>query len=255
MKPSRALLVVNLVALLLLLWIWGSDIVAHFQIQRSEVSAVIDPPVLWLAVVVVLLAIVFAGVVVFGVRAGRGPDFKGYRLLPILFLLAGFLTLFVLGESRSPFKPADQAAVALHIFSRAATELGGEGPVPADASQLDPLVKELGAPPYYVRGEPVPHYSLQIRQDCEGPIGDAPGARPGTILYCVARDRRVAWVTLVGLPFEEDYGEAEVFSRRGNVQVWSVGQAAEPSAEEQPDGGVANAVPEEEVPFESGPGR
>jgi hypothetical protein len=229
--PSRKTLAANALCLLALAWLYGGDLTDALRARGAEVSALLAlPPLLWPAVVLGATAITLA-VGAWGLWRGRGEGFKGYRLLPILLVCALFVDL-VLAEGQMPLRPEDVALLSLQRFRLQAQALASGRTVPSEPARHQPLLQELGQPPYLVRGTRLQAWALQVRQDCEGPIREAPGVQAGTFLYCVARDRTVAWVTLVGLPAGERFGPPSVLSLEG-----------EPVVEQ-----VQPPLPEEEIP-------
>ncbi len=246
MNAVKPTLVANAVAFVLLVWLYGGDLADYRRAKWATVSALTELPNAPLAIAAVVLALGAAGVAVYGLLRRRGPDFKGYRLLPIAAVAVLFVDLFVLAGERLPVGSAEQLAMALRVFERRASELATPEGVPDDARALGELVKELGRPPYLVRGERAQSYRLQLRTGCQGPVSEAPGAEVGTILYCVSADRRMAWVTAMGLPAEQTFGEPRVFSVGGKpyVAVLTAG-LAEPEGERAlPDGGTSDGIPD-----------
>ncbi|NPD25696.1 hypothetical protein [Corallococcus exiguus] len=231
--PSRKSLLTNVVCLGAIGWIYGGDLSDALRARTEEVSALLTPPSAVRASIVLGLA--GAGLAVFlaGLLRKKPEGFKGYRLLPILLVVALFVDL-VLAESRTPLDPPEMAAVALQRFQGEAQKLATVESVPSRSQVLQPLVDALGSPPYLERGASVPAYTLQVRTDCEGPARDAPGTRAGTLLYCVARDGKQAWVTLVGLPAEVRFGAPSVLSQRGEPRV-AVVRAQIPADPEEND--------------------
>ncbi|QAT87417.1 hypothetical protein EJ065_5887 [Corallococcus coralloides] len=233
--PSRKALLANVLCLGALGWIYGGDLSDSLRARTEQVSALLTPPSTVRASVVLGLAGVGLAVFVAGLLRKKPEGFKGYRLLPILLVLALFLDL-VLAEGRTPLDSPEMAAVALQRFQNEAQKLATVEAVPARFPVLQPLVDALGPPPYLERGTPVPAYTLQVRTDCEGPVHDAPGTRAGTLLYCVARDGKQAWVTLVGLPAEVRFGAPAVLSHRGAPRVAVVRAPLPAEPEEQNEG-------------------
>jgi hypothetical protein len=66
--------------------------------------------------------------------------------------------------------------------------------------------------PYFVHGERVPEWKLELRERCAGPAVEAGEAQVGTIIYCVSVDRKQAWVTLVGAPLGQVFGPRGIVS-------------------------------------------
>ena len=121
----------------------------------------------------------------------------------------------VLAENQVPLRSEDVASLSLGQFQQRAQTLVRGGKVPADPEVLRPVVEELGQPPYLVRGERARAFSLQVRQNCDGPVAEAPGMAVGTLLYCVAPGKERAWVSLVGLPAGVRFGLPAVYSTEG----------------------------------------
>jgi hypothetical protein len=217
LAASRKTLLINGACLLLVAWLYGGDLRDASLARSSEVSAFSSLPPLIPPAVVLTLGVLALGVVVWGLLRRRGDDFKGYRLLPIV-LVGGLFVDLILLESRSPLSATDIASMSLQSFHGMAQEQATPDGVPADPASLRPLLEKLGKPPYLVRGQPTSEYTLQVRQDCEGPVRSASGLQPGTFIYCVAPERKGAWITLVGLPAEQRFGLPDVLSVGGEAR-------------------------------------
>jgi hypothetical protein len=215
--PSRKTLIINGLCLLLVAWLYGGDLSDAIRARDAEVSAFTTLPPLIPPALVLTLGMLALGVVVWGLLRRRGDDFKGYRLLPIVLVCGLFMDL-VLAERRSPLSATDVASMSLQQFHGMAQELATPDAVPADPAVLHRLLENLGRPPYLVRGQPAGQYTLQVRQDCEGPVRSASGLQPGTFIYCVAPERKGAWITLVGLPAEQRFGLPDVLSVNGEAR-------------------------------------
>ncbi|NMO21313.1 hypothetical protein HPC49_32790 [Pyxidicoccus fallax] len=215
--PSRKTLLGNVLSLAALGWIYGGDLSDALRARSAEVSALTSLPSPVMPAVVLALAAAVTAVVLGALVRGKGEDFKGYRLLPILLVGSLFADL-VLAESRVPLSSLDIASMSLQRFQGLAQELTTDQAVPDDPRVLQPLLEQLGRPPYLVKGEPLEGYTLQVRKDCEGPVREAPGVRPGTLLYCVAPERKGAWVTLMGMPAERRFGEPGIVSAGGETR-------------------------------------
>jgi hypothetical protein len=213
LPPARTL-AANGACLLALTWLYGGELLDALRARDAEVSAFLEPPgVAWPAGVLAVTVGVL-GVVAWGLGRQRGEDFKGYRLLPILLVSALFLELTFF-ESQVPLRPEDVAIASLRHFQERAQALASEEAVPTEPAVLRPLLEELGPPPYLVRGRPVSAWSLLVRENCAGPLREAPGVQVGTLLYCVAPGREVAWATLVALPEGERFGTPAVLAVAG----------------------------------------
>jgi hypothetical protein len=228
--PAPKTVTANAVCLLLLLWLYGGGLLDGLRARSAEVSAFLEPPrVMWPAGVLVATVGVL-GVVLWGLWRERPEGFKGYRLLPIVLVCALFVELVLL-ENQVPLSPEDVALMSLGHFQDRVQTLTNGRTVPADPAVLRPVLDDMGQPPYLVRGTRAPGWSLQVRENCQGPVGEAPGLEVGTFIYCVAPGREVAWVTLVGLPAGERFGRPAVLSEGGEPHV-AVVQPVLPEQEE-----------------------
>ncbi len=236
--PSTKTTLVNVLCLLVLLWLYGGELLDALRARSAEVSAFLaPPPVVWPAVVLVITVGVL-GVVAWGLSRGLPEGFKGYRLLPIVLVCALFFDMVRL-EKQVPLRPEDVAAMSLSHFQQKAQTLVNGHAVPSDPALLRPLLEEMGQPPYLVRGARAPAWSLQVRQDCQGPVAEAPGLEVGTFIYCVAPERDTAWVTLVGLPAGERFGLPAVLSVNGEPHVAVV----QPALPEEGEGELPRTEP------------
>jgi hypothetical protein len=215
--PSRKILLANGGCLLLLAWLYGGDVSDALRARSAEVSAFTELPSLVRPAAVLVLGVLALGGVLWGLIRRQGDDYKGYRLLPIVLVGALFVDL-VFAERRNPLSSLDLATLSLRAFQEQAQELATPTSVPAEPAVLSPLLEKLGRPPYLVKGQPVSKYTLQVRQDCSGPVGEAPGLQAGTLIYCVAPERKAAWITLVGLPAGQRFGSPAVVAANGEVR-------------------------------------
>lgn len=215
--PSRKILLANGGCLLLLAWLYGGDVSDALRARSAEVSAFQEMPSLARPAAVLVLAVLALGGALWGLIRRQGDDYKGYRLLPIVLVGALFVDL-VFAERRNPLSSLDMATLSLRAFQEQAQQLATPNDVPAEPAVLSPLLERLGHPPYLVKGQPASTYTLQVRQDCTGPVGEAPGLQPGTFIYCVAPGRKAAWITLVGLPAGQRFGAPAVVAAGGEVR-------------------------------------
>lgn len=212
--PSRKTLLANAVSLIALAWLYGGDLSDALRARDAEVAGFLQPPSAFVPALVLLVTAAAAGTAAWGLLRRRGDDFKGYRVLPIV-LVAALLVDLVRSESAQYLGSAELTLSALQDFRSMAAELATEKDVPADPAVLGRLVEKLGPAPYLVRGQPVGAFTLQVREGCTGPVQEASGARPGTLLYCVAPERREAWISVVGLPAGQRFGSAALLSAEG----------------------------------------
>jgi len=238
--PGLPTLAANAGSLALLLWLYLGDLLDAARAQQAEVAALTAPPQTGWAWAVLTLALAAAAVAAFGLLRGKGPDFRGYRLLPIVVLVALFVDLFVVTSTRSALGSADRMELALaRLGGQANTLAAATGQVPS-AEALRPYLAELGDPPYLVHGQPAKGgFSLQTRQGCNGPVSEAPGAPLGTFVYCIAEGQKAAWLTVVALPAAERFGSPALLSRDGKPITLSVQPADLPPPPDAPPPGAA----------------
>ncbi|MCP3103268.1 hypothetical protein LZ198_30745 [Myxococcus sp. K15C18031901] len=238
--PSRKTLLSNVLSLAAIAWIYGGDFSDALRARTADVSALVELPSPVRPAVVLGLTALATAAVLFGLVRKLPEGFKGYRLLPIVLVGSLFADL-MLAESRIPIDSTDVASMSLQRFHKLAQELSTLDAVVDDPRMLQPLLEELGRPPYLVHGEPAQAYTLQVRKDCEGPVRDAPGVRVGTLLYCVAPERKGAWVTLVGLPAEKRFGAPEVLAAGGQTRFLLVTPKV-PDEESEPTGAFRDGM-------------
>lgn len=246
--PSPKTVVANVICLVVLLWLYGGDLLDGLRARSAEVSAFLELPQLAWPSVVLVATVGVLGVVLWGVGRERPEGFKGYRLLPILLVCALFVDLILL-ENQVPLSPEDVALMSLDQFEQRAQTLAKGPSVPTDPALLRTVLEELGQPPYLVRGTRAPAWSLQVRENCDGPVREAPGLEVGTFIYCVAPDRKTAWVSLVGLPVGERFGRPAVVTEDGDTHVGIIQPALpEQQAAEGTPAGPFQAPPEPSTP-------
>jgi hypothetical protein len=192
-------------------WLYGGDVGFWFRARGAEVAAASTLPSVGFAAVALAGVLGAAGVSAWGVWTKKDNAFKGYRLVPVVALVALFLDLFVLGGGRSPFPSHVQVRSALQSLADSLAEAPPESVTDA---QLQAWADLLGRPPYLVRGEPVPRYTVRKVFPCEGPVTTvAPGDAPGTVLACLQAGGGV--LTVVGLPAGTRFGASAVITVNG----------------------------------------
>jgi hypothetical protein len=193
--------------------LYGADLIDALRLPGAELAAFVKPPSLLFAAAVVLATLVASGAALNGHLKKLGGLYRGHRLLPIVVVVVLFVDLFVVSSTRTPLSATDQAVLAVHEFARRANALATTKKVSTDEAALRELLKDLGAPPYWVRGRKVSEYTLELRPTCEGPAKDRLSSPPGTLLYCANAEGTEAWVSLVGLPTGTRFGEPTVVAR------------------------------------------
>lgn len=228
MNVSRGTIIVHVVFGLLLGWLYGGDLLDAVRIPAAEVSAVTERPSVPFASIVLIASAASLGIAIWGVRKGRGSDFKGFRLLPIVGVVALFVDLFLISPGKLPLSTSDQLRFVLEEFRVSIERKSSPQGVVTDEGLLRGELARFGKPPLLVRGEPLTTYAVQVRHGCDGPVADAPGVQAGTVIYCIAPDRKRAWITAVALPVGEKFGAPTVL-RDGTETLFGVIDVAPPA--------------------------
>lgn len=229
MKPAA---VAARAALLLFFgWLYGGDVVRWGQAQGAEVTALSELPRLWLGLLGCAVAI--AGAAVLVLSRQRPPSWQPLRLLTIAISSVLFLDFVVLNSRASPLSADEQTLLAAQYFAEAASREAGTEAVPRDPSLLASFLEGLGSVPFFVKGERVPAWKLEVRERCAGPATEAGDAAVGTVVYCVATDRKQAWVTIVGAPKGQVFGPKAIVSAQEGW-VGEVHLAPPPEPDEVP---------------------
>lgn len=230
MKPAGVIARVGL--LLFLAWLYGGDVVRWGQAQTAEVTALAELPRLWLGLLG--CAVAMGGAVVLVMARMQAPAWQPVRALTIAALALLFLDFVVLNSRRSPLSSEEQTLLAVQSFAEQASRASAVEAVPRDPALLTSFLEGLGTVPFFVKGEQVSAWKLELRERCAGPAVEPGQAAVGTVVYCVASDRQRAWVTLVGTPLGRVFGtKGMVATRDGWVGEVHVARP-EPEVEGEP---------------------
>lgn len=228
---------------------YGGDLVRYLRSASAEVAWLVERPSLPLTVAGCAAFALVLGAGGWGLARGRAADWRGFRLGLVVTIGVFFVDFVVVSSARSPVTREDYARGAVAVLAEGAAALATPARVPDDVRQLEALVGDVLVP-FFVRGERVPRWTVSVRRGCEGPASDAAGAGPATLVYCVARGGKRAWVTLVGLPLGQTYGAPAVVST-GAPWVATVEAAPAPPPEpEAPEPPVWGAPTPQEPPVE-----
>ncbi|MBM4380267.1 MAG: hypothetical protein FJ086_13380 [Deltaproteobacteria bacterium] len=236
----------------LLAWLYGGDLSEHLQAQGAEVYAAVAPPDVVFAGVVLAALAVCLGAAGWGLWKRQGPAWKGYRLLPILAVLALFMDLFMVHGEAQRLPSHERLSAALDAFAAEVTLKSTPEAVLADPQGLEQLARGLGPPGYLVRGKPLEAFRVEVKTGCEGPAAPAPGTPAGTLVYCVAQDRMQAWVTASALAAGRRAGSPEPFTQGGTL-VSAVASTPPRPPKTDPETGLP-LVPSQEGADAGGPG-
>ena len=219
---TRATLIINALLVLLFVWLYGGELFDASHARVAEVSALSKPPNVWLAVIALLLAALAGGVTVLGVMRKKTNDWRGYRLLPIVAVVTLFVDLLVVSAGTVPLGAFERATLALQVVEQRLNQLASDTAVPTDPATLEPLLADFGGAPWLVKGAAVPKWSLLVRANCTDASTTSAGVAAGTFIYCYAPDRSQGWLTLVGLPREQRFGDPAIVSANGEPLIGHV---------------------------------
>lgn len=213
MKPIRVGSVVLRVAMLLFVaWLYGGDLAQWLEARSADVAVMSDLPHPELAVLGVLVAISGFGVLAVALMQKRPAAWRPQRLVSIAIVFLLFFDFVVLSSRKSLLPAEEQALLAVQSLAEGASELSGEEAVLRDPNALQAMANELGPAPFFEQGTRVKGWTVETREGCRGPAGDARGAHAGTLVYCVSVDRKTAWVTLVATAAGQRFGPRVVAS-------------------------------------------
>lgn len=211
-KLPASSLVMHVLLVLVLAVLYGGDLLRYVRATGADVAWMASLPSLGLAFAGVAVLLLAGGLLGFGLATGKDAAWRGYRLGPIAGLMLLFFDFAVLSSMRSPMSGQEQAALAVVALADGASQNASHVAVPDDPRLLASLLEDLGPVPFFEKGERVPRWSVDVRTGCSGPAAEAEGKGPGTLVYCVAGDRKRAWVTLVGVAPGESFGAPRIVS-------------------------------------------
>jgi hypothetical protein len=198
-ESRRPLFLANGVFAAMMAWVYGRELGVVLAVRTAPAAALRELPsveVISAGLACALLGLVLVSV---GALTRRPASWRGFRVVPIAALLIIFVDFGVLGSRRLPGSPEQLAQLAVQgVAELAQVSASAEG-LPADAGTFAALTADLGPAPYFVHGEGVGSWSVEVRLGCSGPPSAAGTSSPGTIVYCLSVDRRRAWVAAVGL--------------------------------------------------------
>lgn len=199
--PSlKALLVGNLLALASFLWV---DIDPLMQGLHQDDSPFRGTPYSspWPFYALGLAAI--AGIALVAlyrlVRRGADPTDRAFRLLPIATIIFIATHLLFVRATQNPHLPPSMLVTGIFATTALTPLKSDDGLFPTTPRFYADALAET-PPPYWRNGERLSRWNVLIRERCAGPIDTLPGVvEPGTLLVCLSEDRRLAWISAVGL--------------------------------------------------------
>lgn len=196
----KALLVGNILALAFFLWV---DIEPLMQGLHQNDSPFRGTPYSspWPFYALGLCAI--AGIALMAlyrlIRRGPNPADRTFRLLPIAAIIFVAIHLLFIRSIQNPRLPPSMILTGIFATTALQPLKSDDGLFPTTPRFYADALAET-PPPYWRNGEKLSRWNVLIRERCTGPIDALPGAvEPGTLLICLSEDRRMAWMSAVGL--------------------------------------------------------
>ncbi|MGV3623573.1 MAG: hypothetical protein ACO1OB_22325 [Archangium sp.] len=191
-----------------LLWLYVGDVVRWVRLQLAPVAVMTDAPSLPFAIVGTVIALALVAKLISRVTGKPLLPARVAAWVPALAVMLPLVDLIVVSSRREFLFPEELLVGAAHTVAQAASQNSGAEFVARDPSIFEQAVAPFTDVPVYVNGERVPKWKVQLREGCSGPATDALDATPGTIVYCVAADRRQAWVNVVATAGGATFGPA-----------------------------------------------
>ncbi len=240
----RGALWANGLALALLLWIGIRYLLIGLEVRSASVVALTAIPPWPLYAGFVALAAALAGLVGLAVARRATPESKVFRLLPVASAICLSTHWFVLPTAVPPIA-LDQLAIQELADVPSLVTPDSYGLLPVDAEPIAAALRTLPCP-YLRNGQPMTPWALSVVRDCTGPIVELPpGIQAGTLLYCVAADRRKAWMSGVGTASSLiGRGLLQYQGRPAMVALGETGKVEQRAAESGPVHPTASANPD-----------
>lgn len=225
-----------------LLWLYLGDLVVLARLDAAPVAALGALPSLPVALLGAALALAGAGLFVFARLKPVPPRWRWPRLAVALALMLLAADLGMVSMRQSGLGADAQLVLAVQGLAGDLGDIAVPEGVPRDPALLEDALTRLAPPPLYAEGVRLERWHVQVRERCEGPASDVAGVAAGTFVYCVAGDRKRAWVSLVALPRGEHFGAPALFGR----EPPEIGEVVAPPAP-TPEELVAPVPPEDLV--------
>ena len=127
-----------------------------------------------------------------------------------------FIDFSILSSRLSPLLPEVRVAAVIQGLADAANNAATTDQIPTDRRAFEEWARENGGlSPLFKEGVAVGTWHVEVRENCVGPAETAGASPVGTLIYCVAPNRRLAWITAVAVPLGKRFGTAEIISTRG----------------------------------------
>lgn len=191
-----------------LLWLYVGDVVRWLRLQTAAVAVMVDAPSLPLALVGSAVALAFLAVVLSSLRPKPFVPARPARWISAAAVVLVFVDFMGISSRRDLSYPEDALVGAANIIATIGNEASGTDVVARSPALFDEALSRFSDVPIFVNGERVARWQLQLREGCAGPAADPQGAAPGTVVYCVASDRRQAWVNVVATARAKPFGDA-----------------------------------------------
>jgi hypothetical protein len=139
-----------------------------------------------------------------------------YWAIPLVLIVAALFDRVVLPKSSNSYR---QLVADLDAFEVALLESSKTDELTMDEPPLKRAVRSLGQPPFLSHGQRLREYKVVVKQGCAGPSQIPENNEPGTLIYCLAENKKQAWLTVVALGEGQLFGPPQVFHREGQVYV------------------------------------
>ncbi|MFT3706220.1 MAG: hypothetical protein QM817_01010 [Archangium sp.] len=215
-------------------WLYFGDLSRFVQVKFAPLAMLNTLPSLPLTLVgcVAALAVTATLVLDFGQRLP--VDWRPRGLIHFLALTVLFVDFTILSARLSSEFPEARIAGVIQALADTANNATTQQQVPTDRRGFEEWVRDNAGPvPLFKDGVPLGQWHVELREDCNGPAATAGLSPPGTLVYCVAPDRRHAWITAVAMPLGQRFGKPEIISIEGAF-VGDVAVPVEPEREEPP---------------------
>lgn len=204
------------------------------KVQSAPVALLNALPSLPLTLVGTAVAFAFIALFLLDLGGRLPRDWRPRSLIHFAAAAVVFVDFTILSSRMSPLPPEMRVAGVIQALADAASNAATPDQVPTERRAFEEWAREnAGAAPLFKDGTRVEQWHVEVREGCGGPAESAGGAPAGTLVYCVAPNRRRAWITAVAVPLGKRFGAPEIISVEGAF-VGDVRAAPEPTRGEQP---------------------
>ncbi|MBL8914574.1 MAG: hypothetical protein JNM17_27975 [Archangium sp.] len=199
-----------------LVWLYAGDLVRFIKVQSAPVALINAVPSLALSLIGTALAFAFTAIVLLDVGGRLQPDWRPRSLVHAAVAALVFIDFSIISSRLTPILPEVRVAAVIQGLADAASEAATLDQIPTDRRAFEEWARESGGPaPLFKEGNAVGTWHVEVRENCIGPAEFAGNSPAGTLIYCVAPNRRRAWITAVAIPLGKRFGQADIISTQG----------------------------------------